>query len=73
MPGGVSEKEMAGRFAAAMRDALFGTGESRSRLTGTHDDWAALAAFPAGRSVSSWEIIHASPDCLKLRNMILRS
>lgn len=72
MPGEVSEKEMASRFAAAMRDALSGQGKA-GPTDGHHDDWAAMAAFPAGQSISSWEIIHASPDCLKLRNMILRS
>ncbi len=70
-PGQVSEQEMAGRFAAAMRDAL--AEPKRDGQTDGHaGDWAALAAFPAGRAVSSWEIVRESADCLKLRNAMLR-
>jgi len=70
-PGEVSEQEMAGRFAAAMRDAL--AEQKRAGQTDGHaGDWAALAAFPAGRAVSSWEIVRESADCLKLRNAMLR-
>jgi len=42
--------------------------ERANQSDGQKADWAALAAFPPGRSVSSWEIIHDSPDYLKLRN-----
>jgi uncharacterized membrane protein YbaN (DUF454 family) len=70
-PGRVSEQQMSSRFAEAVRDAL-SEQERANQTDGRDDDWAALAAFPAGRSVSSWEIIHESPDYLKLRNGILR-
>ncbi len=70
-PGRVSEQQMSGRFAQAVRDAL-SEQERANRADGPKDDWAALAAFPAGRCVSSWEIIHESPDYLKLRNGLLR-
>ena len=71
IPGRVSEQEMAARFAGAVRDALSEQARS-NRTDGRDDGWATLATFPAGASVSSWEIIHESPNCLKLRNGILR-
>ncbi len=70
-PGEVSENDMAGHFAAAMREAL-AEQKQASQPVGGHDDWAALAAFPAGHSVSTWEIVRESADSLKVRNMILR-
>jgi len=70
-PGRVSEQQMSSRFAQAVRDAL-SEQERAIQSDGPKDDWAALASFPAGRSVSSWEIVHESPDYLKLRNGILR-
>ena len=70
-PGEVSEKDMARRFAEAMRDAL-SEQDNAGQTQGQNDDWAALAAYPVGSSVSSWEIVREGPDSLKLRNVLLR-
>ncbi len=70
-PGRASEQEMAERFAAAMRQAL-AEAEHDGRPDGKRTNWAAMAAFPAHQSVSTWEIVREETNGIKLRNVILR-
>ena len=66
-----SESEMAEIFARAVKEA---TSESSVADQPDHHglEWGTLAAFPAGETVSLWEIVRDAPDRLKIHNALLR-
>ena len=67
----ISEMQMARTFARAVNEA---TSETSAQDQPDHHgfDWGTLAAFPAGETVSLWEIVHQAQDKMKICNTLLR-